>query len=191
MRRVLVVILVLLAGCGVRPAAPPTEPTVSVPKPRPVRPGCPSEGVRLSLVGADSAMGLRAVTIELANCGSKPYTVNGYPLVRLYDEEDQEVRVVAERGSGSVASPSSFDNPPQEVVLQPGEKAWSGLMWRNLVNDATVEATTAVRIEAATAEGRPWHDVPMDAPNGIGGTTTVDIDLGNTTALGVRAWLKA
>jgi hypothetical protein len=137
-------------------------------------------------VGSDAAMGLRVLTIELTNCGTTPITVHGYPALRLYDEDDQPVDVTVVRGSGDIATDPEFDVPPREVVLQPGQKAHSGLLWRNLVTDPTVKATTATRLEAAVAQGEPWQEVPVVEPGNA--TGTVHIDLGNTGKLGVQAW---
>jgi len=136
-------------------------------------------------------MGLRTLTLELVNCGSTPLTVNGYPAVRLFDEEDTPIEVVVGEGSAGITTAPEFDDPPQEVTLRPGEKASSGLLWRNLVTDATVNATTATRLEAAPAQGQPWQEVPLVVPNEVTGTSTVTIDLGNTGKLGVQAWRKA
>jgi hypothetical protein len=85
------------------------------------------------------------------------------------------------QGSGGIASLPDFDVPPAEVVLRPGERAWAGLVWRNLVTEVDVDASTAVRMEAAAAAGQPWLAVPMD----------VTIDLGNTGRLGVQPWHRA
>jgi hypothetical protein len=188
--------LALLAGCGVRPAASGgpdiPRPTSSVPAPRPKVPEvvCSPKGVGISVAGGDAAMGLRTLTLELANCGATPLTVNGYPAVRLFDEDGQPIEVVVGKGSADIALVPDFDNPPRPITLQPGEKARSGLLWRNLVTDATVKATTATRLEAAPAQGDPWQEVPMVLPNEVTGATTVTIDLGNTGRLGVQAWQK-
>ncbi|MFL6126141.1 DUF4232 domain-containing protein [Actinophytocola sp.] len=197
MRRVLLGVLglALLAGCGVRPAAsgpdiPPVPRTSTRPAPPQKVPRCAPKGVRISVVGGDAAMGLRTLSIELANCGRAPVTVHGYPALRLYDEDDQPVEVAVRQGSGDIAVVPEFDDPPRDVVLQPGEKARSGLLWRNLVTDSTVKATTATRLEAAPTQGEPWQDVPLVIPNDVTGTTTVTIDLGNTGKLGVQAWQK-
>lgn len=137
-------------------------------------------------------MGIRVLTIEMVNCGAAPVVVNGYPSVRLFDESHDPIAVTVGQGSAGVAMVPDFDDPPQEVVLQPGERVHSGLLWRNLVTDATVNATTAVYLEAASAAGRPWQDVPLIVPNPLNGDgQTVDIDLGNTDKLGVEAWKKA
>jgi hypothetical protein len=131
-------------------------------------------------------MGLRVLTIEMVNCGTGTYAVNGYPDIRLFDENHEPIDVAVGQGSASVASVPDFDNPPAEVVLRPGEAARSGLLWRNLVTDSTVPATTAVYLEAAPAPGKRWQDVPL-----VWQGEATDIDLGNTGRLGVEAWKKA
>jgi hypothetical protein len=136
-------------------------------------------------------MGIRVLTMELVNCGTEPITVNGYPTVRLYDENHDPIDVAVGQGSSSIATVPEFDNPPQPVTLQPGERAQSGLLWRNLVTDSTVNATTAYHLDAAVAEGKPWHVVPMVIPDSVRGAADVTIDLGNTGKIGVQAWQKA
>lgn len=184
MRRVLLTVLglALLAGCGARLTPTPLEkddtlpisPTSEVTVP-------PGPCVEFSTLGADAAMGLRVLTIEMVNCGAEPYTVNGYPSLRLFDEDSDQIDVVLAQGSGGIATLPEYDTPPAEVTLQPGERARAGLVWRNLVTDPTVDASTAVRMEAAAVRGEPWQQVPMD----------VTIDLGNTGKLGTQAWHKA
>ncbi|HEX2133217.1 MAG TPA: DUF4232 domain-containing protein [Actinophytocola sp.] len=189
-RRALLAVLgvALLAGCDSGTAM--SGSTSAVPRPAPPTAECPAEGVRISAASAEAAMGIRVLTIEMANCGPGPYRVSGYPDVRLFDEEREPIDVAVLPGSASIASVAAFDAPPTPVTLRPGEKAWSGLLWRNLVTDSTVDATTAVRMEAASIEGMPWQRVPLVVPDEVDGTRTVTIDLGNTGKLGVRAWHK-
>jgi len=165
----------------VSPAPPPTVPEVE----------CSDAGIGISAAGTEAAMGLRTLSIELVNCGTSPYTVRGYPSVRLFDEALEPIDVNAAPGTNGVAMLPEFDAPPREITLQPGEKAVSGLLWRNLVTDATVKATTAFHLDAAVAQGKPWQQVPLIVPDEINGTRTVEIDLGNTGKLGVQAWTKA
>lgn len=197
--------LVLLAGCGARAAAggPEIDTAPSSTVPNPNRPGplettsavpeaqCSPDGAAISTVGGDAAMGLRVLGIELVNCGSAPITVNGYPALRLYDEDDQLIDAAVLHGSADISVMPEFDNPPVAITLQPGEKARSGLLWRNLVTDATVKATTATRLQAAPAQGAPWVEVALVIPNEVTGSSATTIDLGNTGKLGVQAWQKA
>lgn len=189
MKRVLLGVLglALLAGCVSRPAPidDNTPPTTS-----PAPPECPAEGVEISAVGTDSAMGLRTLMLELVNCGTSPYTVRGYPSLRLFDEDREPIEVAVGPGTNGVATVPEFDAPPQDVTLQPGEKATSGLLWRNLVTDSTVDATTAFHLDATVAEGKPWQQVSLTVPDTVNGTRTVTIDLGNTGKLGVQAWTR-
>jgi uncharacterized protein DUF4232 len=197
--------LALLAGCGARTAAggPGIDTAPSSTAANPHRPGplgttsavpeaqCSPGGVAVSAVGGDAAMGLRVLTIELVNCGAAPLTVNGYPDLRLYDEDDELVEAAVLHGSADISLLPEFDNPPVAITLRPGEKARSGLLWRNLVTDPTVDATTATRLEAAPTPGAPWVAVPLVVPNEVTGSSTVTIDLGNTGRLGVQAWQRA
>jgi hypothetical protein len=152
---------------------------------------CAKHGVKFNVIGADAAMGLRVLTLQMENCSSTPLTVNGYPSLRLLDENRKQLDVAVLKGAGDIATMPDWDTPPQEVTLQPGEKAKAGLVWRNLVTDSTVKATTASHLEAAPAEGQPRQEVPLVVPNEVSGSITVDIDLGNTGKLGVQPWTKA
>jgi hypothetical protein len=153
---------------------------------------CSAEGIRLAVVATDAAMGLRDLAFELVNCGTAPYTVSGYPDVRLLDEDHQPIEVTVEQGDGSVAMVPEFDNPPGTVTLQPGERARSGLLWRNLVTDADLtKVATAYSFEVRTGAGKPWQEVPLVMPDDTNGARQTLVDLGNTRKIGVRAWLKA
>jgi hypothetical protein len=178
--------LALLAGCGARPAASVPDLTATpTTRTTPPKLGC-TGGVRFSLTGGDAAMGIRVVTIEMVNCGSRAFTVNGYPGVRLFDEEHNPIQVDVGQGSASVASVPEFDNPPAEVILQPGEKARSGLLWRNLVIDGRGAAMTAFFLEATPADGQAWQEVTVRD-----GASGAHIDIGTTGRVAVQAWQKA
>lgn len=200
MKRVLLGVLglALLTGCGVRPLTPASGSTYTpfslLAPSGPALPElvCSPEGVGFSVASTEAAMGLRVLTLEMVNCGTEPLVVNGYPTVRLFDADHEPITVTVGQGSAGVAMVEGFDAPPQEVVLRPWEKVRSSLLWRNLVTDATVNATTAEFLEVASATGEPWQEVPMVMPDPMGsGAMTVDIDLGNTDTLGVEAWRKA
>jgi hypothetical protein len=154
-------------------------------------PECSPEGTVVRLTGGDAAMGLRTLSMELVNCGTEPYTVEGYPSLRLFDEDHEPISVVVGHGSAGIATVPEFDKPPQVIVLQPGERALSGLLWRNLVTDSTVKATTAYHMDAAVSGGEPWQTVPLVVPDTVRGADDVTVDLGNTGKVGVQAWQKA
>ncbi|RUL93871.1 DUF4232 domain-containing protein [Verrucosispora sp. FIM060022] len=184
--------LALLAGCALTPdagdttagatdAPPPvatpstgTPPTAGTTAPGP----CPAEGVRINSLGVSAAMGLRAMGLELVNCGSRPYRLHGYPQLRLLDSDDNPIKVRVIAGARGITS--GFDDPPRPLTLAPGEAAGAAVLWRNLVDDPTVVATNAQRLEVAPAEGEPTQEVAVEGP----------IDLGNTNRVGVSAWKK-
>lgn len=192
-----------LGGCGVRVVAAGAdatgvattvrdEPSATATKMTMPPVKCSPEGIRFAVVGGDAAMGLRDLALELVNCGTAPVTVTGYPDVRLFGEDHQPLTVTVEHGSGSIATVPDFDNPPGEVTLRPGERARSGLLWRNLVTDSDLsKSVTAYYLEATAGRGTPWLDVPMVMPDAVLGAREVTVDLGNTGKLGVRAWTRA
>lgn len=139
---------------------------------------CPESGVRVRALGTDAAMGLRALGVELVNCGTAAYPLHGYPALRLLDNDGTPIPVQVVEGAKGITS--GFDDPPRPLVLQPGERAGAALLWRNLVTDSTVVATNGERLEVAPAAGQPPQVVELDGP----------IDLGNTGRVGVSAWKK-
>lgn len=161
----------LPSGLDVRPTeAPSADPTDA----------CPSSGARMLPGLVEAAMGLRAMTVTLTNCGTEPYTVNGYPSVQVLDEDREPVDVRVLRGPGEITT-GVPDPGPHEVTLQPGESATTSLVWRNTVTEADVPAVNAPYLRVATAKGRPAQVL---APDG-------GIDLGTTGRLGTGAWTKA
>ncbi|WP_344828033.1 DUF4232 domain-containing protein [Actinocorallia longicatena] len=141
-------------------------------------PACPPEGVVVSADEGDAAMGLRVIGVRLRNCGTEPYRVNGYPGLRLRDAEGTALKVDIGHGSGGVSRVESLGHPPRPLVLGPGESATAGIIWRNLVTDATVTATLVTSLDVV-----PVPDTPAQ-------TVAVHIDLGNTGRIGVSAWRR-
>ncbi|MET7470154.1 DUF4232 domain-containing protein [Micromonospora sp. NPDC005211] len=185
----------LMAACaptqgpadGRLPDPPPTgiDPLTTVP-PRPGAPTadhtpaatCSPEGIAITESGVSAAMGLRAMGLELVNCGDRPYELRGYPAVTLRDADGDPIKVRIIPGAKPITS--GFDHPPTRIVLAPGERAGAALIWRNLVTDATVVATNGTELDVAPVTGRPAYPVALDGP----------IDLGNTGRLGVSAWKR-
>ncbi|WP_308193115.1 DUF4232 domain-containing protein [Micromonospora trifolii] len=140
---------------------------------------CPASGVRIRSTGGDAAMGLRALGLELVNCGAHPYQLDGYPVLHVFDEAREPVMLRVVNGAKEITS--GFDQPPRQVTLAAGERATAVVLWRNLVTDSTVVATNGEFLTVAPAAGQPAEEVDPDGP----------IDLGNTGRIGVSAWKKA
>jgi hypothetical protein len=145
----------------------------------PTEPGtCPASGIRVSADEGDAAMGLRVVGLRLDNCGTRDYTVEGYPLLELLDNSLKPVKGIRILdGSGEITTGAGPDNPPRPVTLGPGESATAGLVWRN-----TTEFGTPVNVPYVRVRAKAGAD-PV--------TVTPNLDLGTTGKLGVRPWEKA
>ncbi|MET8833349.1 DUF4232 domain-containing protein [Micromonospora sp. NPDC004540] len=169
----------LLTACAPAPTphrvSAPVSPT-PVPSTSPPPPACSPEGIRITELGVSAAMGLRAMGLELVNCGNRPYVLRGYPAPRLRDADGDPIAVQIIPGARPITS--GFDQPPARLVLRPGERAGAALLWRNLVTDPTVVASNGAHLDVAPLPGRPTYPVELDGP----------IDLGNTGRLGVSAW---
>ncbi|WAL63817.1 DUF4232 domain-containing protein [Amycolatopsis cynarae] len=139
---------------------------------------CPAPGIRITSGEVDTAMGLRALGILLTNCGTRDYTANGYPVVRVLDADRKPLEVTVGNGSMPVSAPDSYDVQPVPVTLRPGAQATARVLWRNTVTDSTVPATEGRYLEVAPAAGYPAQLVE---PRG-------GIDLGNTGRLAVNPW---
>ncbi|SNT61134.1 Protein of unknown function [Actinomadura meyerae] len=175
------------AGCGTEtaPAALPSEPYPVLPsKPpmptpfppertRPAPPVCTPEGISIGMDEPEAAMGLRAATIRLRNCGDRPYRLNGYPSVRVLDKDRQPFDVKVVRGTRQVKDPG-----PKPLTIRPGGSAVFGILWRNLVTDPTTTAVAGTYLEVRPAPGRPVVIVESDGP----------LDLGNTGRMEETAW---
>ncbi|GAB2612181.1 hypothetical protein GCM10027168_51220 [Streptomyces capparidis] len=187
------------AGCGESSPsgspAPPASPPVSASSPDPSAPrygatptapptqaptACPASGVRVQPGLTDAALGLRAMTITLVNCGKQPYTVNGYPEVRVLNGNRDAIQVEVDRGAKAITS-GAGDPGPAPVTLRPGEQATAGVLWRNTVTSGTTPAANGVYLEVTPGGPAAAQTVRPDGP----------IDLGNTWKLGVTAWEKA
>lgn len=192
----------LLAGCALvddarrefepeeastpRPAgtAPPRSPSPSSSPSAPSAPtvgdaagGCPPSGTLVRAGTGDAAMGLRAMSIELVNCGPVPVTLNGYPDLRILDEDRAPLPVAVIQGSSAVALIDGFDTPPAPVTAMPGERLAAGLVWRNTV-DTVSDPVNGTYLEVVPAPGQPPQIVRPDGR----------IDVGTTGRVGITAW---
>ncbi|WP_406441671.1 DUF4232 domain-containing protein [Streptomyces sp. NBC_00631] len=145
----------------------------------PARTGaCPASGLRLWADDGDAAMGLRVVGLHLQNCGTRDYSLDGYPQLSLLDGDREPVdgiRIL--HGGTAIASGTGFDDPPAPFTLKPGQTALSGLIWRN-----TTLAGTSVDVPYVRVLAKPGAAPVTVAPG---------LDLGTTGRLGVGAWKRA
>ncbi|MFG2309987.1 DUF4232 domain-containing protein [Streptomyces sp. NPDC048566] len=150
------------------PGVPPTAPSGA-------GAGCPASGLRFGAGPVNAAMGLRAMTLTLTNCGSRPYELDGRPRVAAVlgprGAPIGGVRVVA--GTDEVPmAPRDPDAKP--FTLAPGERASAGLYWRMAAEDGV-----ALRV----------------APGADGAVVTLRLedawDIGPRNTLGVGAWRRA
>ncbi|MFD9563035.1 DUF4232 domain-containing protein [Streptomyces sp. NPDC059994] len=138
---------------------------------------CPPSGMRITTDEGDAAMGLRAVGLHLANCGTGVVKINGYPRLQLLDERRRPltgVRILD--GTGAISTAGGPDAPPRPVTLRPGEAAYASLMWRN-----TTESGTPVNVPYVRVTPKPGSPTAIVTP---------ELDLGTTGRLGVGPWTK-
>lgn len=147
----------------------------------PPEPGeCPRSGLRLTAADGTAASGLRVRRIQLENCGTRDYPLEGYPLLELLDDDRSPIDgVQILHGSGGIVFPTpEFDAPARPLVLKPGERALSALMWRNL----TEIGPAAINVPFVRVRARQSAD-PV--------TFTFGLDLGTTGKLAVAPWTPA
>ncbi|WP_344281812.1 DUF4232 domain-containing protein [Actinomadura napierensis] len=157
---------------GAATGGPSPAPTLASPTPTPRTP-CSAEGVSLSMDIPDAAMGLRAASVELRNCGKRPYKLNGYPALRVLDKNREPFDVRPIRGTHEVKDPG-----PKPLTVAPGKSARFVIVWRNLVTESTTVAVNGSYLEVRPAPGRPVLVLPSNGP----------LDLGNTGRLETTAW---
>ena len=165
---------------GDPPSPPPTAPGASASPSGSTDPlaECPASGVRIRSTGSDAAMGLRALGLELVNCGDTPYQLNGYPALHVFDEQRDPIRCGGQGGQGDhlglrPAAPAADSAPGNERATA----GCSGATW-----SPTRQSSPPTAEPDGGARGRPTAQaVDPDGP----------VDLGNTGRIGVSAWKKA
>ncbi|GAA3391780.1 DUF4232 domain-containing protein [Cryptosporangium minutisporangium] len=186
--RVLLLTLLLLAACGtgsappdvLRPAADDAAPRAASPSPSAtgsLGPTCLEPGVEVTVGEVSAAMGLRAVGLTLRNCGTDPYTVQGYPVIEVLDADRRTLPAKVLHGTEHVHRLESFAGPPERIVVAPGESVGASLLWRNLTTVGETVVNGAY-LRVAPAAGQATH------------TLTFSVDLGNTGRLAVSHWIR-
>ncbi|MEU0057198.1 DUF4232 domain-containing protein [Streptomyces sp. NPDC006334] len=138
---------------------------------------CPASGTRLWADEGDAAMGLRVVGLHVEYCGKGEYTVEGYPLLELLDDDREPVDgVKILKGSKEITTGLGDDETPRPVTLRSGETAVARLVWRNTTGFGTPVNVPYVRVRAKAGAA------PV--------TVTPRLDLGTTGKLGVTPWRR-
>lgn len=151
----------------------PTEPNTPAPPT-----GCPESGVRVTGEEPDAAMGLRAMTLTMVNCGGAPHTVTGYPSLRVLDADRTALEIEIDPGAASITTMESLRAKARPLTLRPGERAISVVVWRNTVTDAAGPGQDARYFDIEPLPGQARQQIAV--PGGI--------DLGTTGRVGIGPW---
>jgi hypothetical protein len=175
-------VVLAVAGCA-DPPAPRADPAADVvtptpsADPAPATASCPADGGAVSAGPVDGALGARAVTLFLVNCGSDPYAVEGYPGIGLLDEEHRAIAVQVLEEPDPIGNGAPGPGPGP-LTLAPGEQARAVLLWRN---------TVEVGLENTPGSFVAVTPVPGDEERLV----ELDVDLGTTGRLTVGPWTPA
>ncbi|MFD9908970.1 DUF4232 domain-containing protein [Streptomyces sp. NPDC059063] len=146
----------------------------------PARPCAARSGVTLESGPVEAAMGLRALTLTVTNCGKDPYRLNGYPALQVLDDERRPLAVRVHRGPEPVTS-AADDPGPHPVTLKRGQAATASVLWRNTYTDTSRLPVNGTYLKVTPGPGLRTRSVTPD-----GG-----VDLGSTAQIGTTAWRKA
>ncbi|MFJ8822980.1 DUF4232 domain-containing protein [Streptomyces sp. NPDC102467] len=141
---------------------------------------CPDSGMRITAGDANAAMGLRALTVTLTNCGEAALQLYGYPRLKLAEKDGTPVdgvRVIEGTEDITTAQP---DAGPARLTLRPAEAAVTVLVWHNTYDDTTNPPVTVDRVTVDPQLGRGTQTLVPDPA----------LDLGSTGRLGTTAWRK-
>ena len=131
-------------------AAPGPQPATTAPIA-----GSPCRGPQLQLAaeGSDAGAGNRETVLSLRNVGSQACTLQGHPGVVLLDAQSRPLTAVRSERIDASGGPAPA-GPGAAVTLEPQAKAYFGLRWNVVPNEAQGQRTcpTAARIQV-TAPG--------------------------------------
>ncbi|MEU0083729.1 DUF4232 domain-containing protein [Streptomyces sp. NPDC006274] len=157
------------ARYGEPSAEPAPGPTAATPT------TCPDSGAAVTTGVVDAAMGRRAVVVELVNCGTEPYRVDGYPGIAALDQDRDPLRLTITHDHPY--TDAGRDQGPKPLTLAPGERAKSVLNWNNRVT--SFEAVTeGAYLVVTPKEGEPPQTLPFR------------LDIGTQGELDVTAWAR-
>ncbi|MGH4029170.1 DUF4232 domain-containing protein [Actinomycetota bacterium Odt1-20B] len=165
-------------GPDVRPGARPG----ATPRPQSVHERACANGQSAVLVEpgpVDAAMGLRAMTVTLTNCTTKPYRLNGYPTLKVLGDKREPFHVQVLQGTEPI---TRLDDPgPHPVTLKRGETATTAVVWRNTYDNTAQPPLKGTYLKV------------VPTPGGVARLLAVDggIDLGSTGKIGSTAWKKS
>ncbi|MFF1712333.1 DUF4232 domain-containing protein [Streptomyces sp. NPDC058268] len=142
---------------------------------------CPASGVRIEAGIVSAAMGLRAMSVTLTNCGKDTYRLKGYPKLRVLDEHREPLDVQILEGTEPIMTRDDDPGAHHSVSLKRGQQAYTVLAWRNTVTDTTTTAVSGTYLKVTPAPGTSPATV---TPEGR-------IDLGNTGRIGTTAWQRS
>ncbi|MEU3737550.1 DUF4232 domain-containing protein [Streptomyces sp. NPDC032198] len=149
--------------------------------PEAASPACPASGVRIEGGVVSAAMGLRAMSVTLTNCGKDTYRLKGYPKLRVLDEHREPLDVQILEGTEPIMTRDDDPGAHHSVSLKRGQQAYTVLAWRNTVTDTTTTAVSGTYLKVTPAPGTSPATV---TPEGR-------IDLGNTGRIGTTAWQRS
>jgi len=136
---------------------------------------CPDSGAAVTTGVVDAALGRRAVVVELVNCGTEPYKVNGYPGIGALDKDRDPLRLTITHDHPY--TDAGRDQGPKPLTLAPGESVKSVLNWNNRVT--SFEAVTeGAYLVVTPKEGEPPQTLPFW------------LDVGTSRELDVTAWAR-
>ncbi|GAA1612717.1 DUF4232 domain-containing protein [Actinoplanes couchii] len=131
-------------------------------------------GSRITVGDGSAAMGLRAVGIELHNCGTAAFDVEGYPVLEVLGPDRQALDVRTLHGVDEVSPIDQWMVAPERVTVRPGKSARALLVWRNLTTD---KAVTGAFVSVAVGDGQPAQ------------VRELSVDVGSTGRVAVSPWV--
>ncbi|MFE7076607.1 DUF4232 domain-containing protein [Streptomyces sp. NPDC057620] len=161
---------------AVVPPSPTPVASEPAPTPSPTVPGlqtegCPASGLRFAADQGDAAMGLRAMGLDVTNCGDEPYELNGYPAITVLDGSGDPFPGLKTVEGTDQVSMAPEDPGPRPLTLAPGESAHAALYWR-------MNNTSGVYLRVAPEKGDDTVTVRPPYP----------LDIGPENVLGTTAW---